>query len=283
MLQLSDQLKSQLPAEFRGREFDAIMNMQGAVFRQHKNRRTIRAKIGERDYFIKIHGPTGWGEILKNALRGRWPVLTSKPEWQAIQRLEQLHIPTVHAVGYGIRGRPPHRMESFIITNPLEHAIHLSDLPARLSRLPGRMLFVLRCRIIRELARIARTLHSNGLNHRDFYLCHFMLHDRDWSHWSKDDQLTLHVIDLHRMQIRNRTPPRWIIKDISGLMFSALDAELTSRDYLRFLSDYWEAPWRERWTTSKSWRRAVLRRAVSLYRSEHGREPRLPGDRPSSA
>ena len=274
MIRLSDQLRKNLPA---GSEFDTIMSMHGEVFRHHKNRRTIQARIGERSYFIKIHGPTGWGEILKNALRGRWPVLTSQPEWSAISRLERLGIPTVHASGFGVRGRFPSRLESFIITDALEQMIHLSELPERIVRLPRCELFHLRRRIILELGRIARTLHSNGLNHRDFYLGHFMVRDRDWNRWNLDDDLTLHVIDLHRMQFRGRrTPRRWAIKDISGLLFSAFDAGMTSRDHLRFLSEYWGAPWPERWDASQSWRRAVLRRAVSLYRSEHGKAPRLP-------
>jgi len=96
--------------------------------------------------------------------------------------------------------------------------------------------------------------------------------------------LTLHLIDLHRMQIRSSpTPRRWIIKDISGLLFSALDVGLTGRDYLRFLSAYWDQPLRDRWSGTHLWRRQVIRRAVSLYRSEHGRSPQLPAALSNSA
>lgn len=275
-LQLSDHLQAHLP---RGGEFEAIMRMHGQVFRDHKNRRTVRAEIGGRGYFIKTHRPTTWREILKNALRGRWPVLTAKPEWEAIARLEKLGIQTIHAAGFGVRGRFPNRLESFIITDELQGMIHLSELPMRLEGLPFRELSALKRQMINQIARIARQLHRNGLNHRDFYLGHFMIHDRDWSQGPPVDELTLHLIDLHRMQIRGSpTPRRWVIKDISGLMFSALDAGLTSRDYLRFLAAYWggDEPWRQRWRATRWWRRRVIRRAVSLYRSEHGRSPRFP-------
>src|SRR5436190_6233448 len=114
MLELSDHLKHRLP---QGHEFDAVLSMRGEVFREHKNRRTMRVSIGGRDYFLKIHGPTAWSEIVKNAARGRWPVLTAETEWLAIKRLEDLGIPTTPAAGIGIRGRWPDALESFLITD----------------------------------------------------------------------------------------------------------------------------------------------------------------------
>jgi heptose I phosphotransferase len=280
MLELSEHLKQHLPA---GREFDAIMAMRGEVFREHKNRRTMRVDIGGRQYFLKIHGPTSWREILKNALRGRWPVLTARTEWKAIKRLEHLQVSTTPAAGMGVRGRWPGALESFLLTDALPNMTHLSDVPPRLTGLRHRSRAMLNRTMIEHVAHIARKLHLHGLNHRDFYLCHFMVQDREWIHWRPQDALIVHLIDLHRLQIRRNTPARWIIKDISGLLFSALDAGLTSRDYLRFLQAYWRAPWRERWARSGRWRRIVVRRAVSLYRSEHGRSPRLPAFLASSA
>jgi heptose I phosphotransferase len=282
---LSEHLKAHLPAD-PAKAFDAIMQLQGEVFREHKNRSTFRAIIGGRAYFVKIHGQTAWGEIMKNALRGRWPVLTAAPEWHAIGRLEKLGVPTVNGVGYGCRGRFPHRRQSFIITEALEGMIHLDELPQALDRLRvgASERAAMYRRIVNELARISRLLHSNGLNHRDYYLNHFMIRDRDWSQWRVGDDLILHVIDLHRMQIRARgTPRRWMIKDISGLLFSAFDAGPTRHDCLRFLRRYWGDGWRERWRNSGLWRRQVLSRAVSLYRSERGRSPRLPAGLASSS
>src|SRR5262245_28067579 len=98
MLELSDHLKQHLPS---GREFETILAMRGEVVREHKNRRTMKVSIGGREYFLKIHGATAWREILKNALRGRWPVLTAETEWHAIRHVEKLGIPTTSAAGYG--------------------------------------------------------------------------------------------------------------------------------------------------------------------------------------
>jgi heptose I phosphotransferase len=277
MLELSDHLRASLPA---GDQFDAILRLNGETFREQKNRRTFRSTIGGRSYFVKIHGPTSWREILKNASRGRWPVLTAKPEMNAIRQLEKLGIQTVRAAGFGCRGRFPHALESFIITEELHDMIHLSELPELISHstIPAAQSFHLKRQITLELARISRILHTNGLNHRDYYLNHFMLKNREWSQWRRDDNVTLHLIDLHRMQIRTRTPRRWAIKDISGLLFSAFDASLTTTDCVRFLNQYWNEDWRARWRQSQSWRAQVLRRAISLYRSERGKSPpRLAG------
>jgi heptose I phosphotransferase len=273
MLWLDDELRRQVPP---GREFDFVFALTGEVFREQKNRRMIRTRLGERTCFVKTHGRASWRELLKNAARGRWPVLTAEPEWDAIRRVRELGIPTVKAIGFGVRGRFPAGRESFIITEELAGFIHVSDLPGMLAQLPRGQRTRLHRALIADIARIARRLHARGLNHRDFYLNHFMLPQRNWLAWNGED-LDVRVIDLHRTQIRRRTPRRAIAKDISGLLFSAFDADLTSRDWLRFLSVYWNEPWRERWRGTRWWRWNVMRRAVSLYRSERGRSPRLPG------
>jgi heptose I phosphotransferase len=276
MLVLPQHIRLALPP---GDPFEAIMRLQGNVYRSHKNRRTIRVELGERrhGYFVKTHEPAGLREILKNALRGRWPVLTAKAEWLAIQRAEDLGVRTTHAIACGCRGWLPHRMRSFIITDELPNMIHVSDLAPLLQKLPVGARFRIIRALLEEIARIARTFHNNGLNHRDFYLCHFMVPNRNWACFKRGESANVHVIDLHRVQIRRRTPQRWIIKDISGLLFSSLDSGATVRDDLRFLQMYCGREWRDivEDPAGRRFVRAVVRRAVKLYRSEHGKWPRL--------
>lgn len=278
---LSEQLRAILPP---GDPFDVLASLPGETFREHKHRRTFRTVLDGRACFVKIHGHTSWREILKNALRGRWPVLTARTEWDALLRLRELGVPSIAAMGCGVRGRFPARLESFIVTEALEGMIHLDELPARTATCSVRRKFQLKRIVIDRLAGIARTLHADGLNHRDFYLCHFMLRDRDWAKWTPQDEITLHVIDLHRMQRRRPpAPSRWAIKDVSGLLFSAFDAGVSAADCLRFLRRYLDRPLREHWKASRRWRKTVIRRAVSLHRSERGRSPRLPAFPASSA
>ena len=197
------------------------------------------------------------------------------PERLAIARLESLNILTMKVTGYACRGHNPAARESFLITEALEGHLSLEELaPVWASCEPDQRGRLVR-RTIDEVGRIARTLHTNGLNHRDFYLCHFLTPDQDWSAWSPADGLAFHVIDLHRMQIRRRTPLRWLIKDLSGLLFSVLDLELTRREYLRFLRVYWGANWKRRFRRSGLLRRVIVHRALSLYRRKRGTRPRI--------
>jgi heptose I phosphotransferase len=197
--------------------------------------------------------------------------------------LESLAIATVRAAGFGVQGRWPHQHESFIITEALQGMIPLNELMPHLATLSRRRRALLVRRILQIIAHIARTLHRNGLNHRDFYLIHFLVRNRTWTAWTPDDPIELHLIDLHRMQIRARTPRRAAIRDISGLMFSALDCELTMRDWIRFLAAYFDEPRRTAATRHRLFTRAVVRRAQRIYQSEHGKSPRLPAYRPSFA
>jgi heptose I phosphotransferase len=85
-------------------------------------------------------------------------------------------------------------------------------------------------------------MHRAGVNHRDCYICHFLLHtDKPVT----ADDFKLSVIDLHRAQTRAVITQRWRNKDLAALYFSALDIGLTRRDKLRFLSGYFQQPLRE--------------------------------------
>jgi len=80
------------------------------------------------------------------------------------------------------------------------------------------------------------------VNHRDCYICHFLLHTAPAP---TPDALRLSLIDLHRAQVRSRTPRRWRDKDLAALHFSSLEIGLTARDRLRFLHAYFGRPLRE--------------------------------------
>ena len=95
---------------------------------------------------------------------------------------------------------------------------------------------------LQRVADVARRMHESGMNHRDFYICHFLLH---LDPAPTPAALRLSLIDLHRAQIRARTPRRWRDKDLASLYFSALDIGLTQRDKLRFLRGYFGRPLRE--------------------------------------
>jgi len=271
-MELAPEILEALP---QGSAFDHLLGVTGTVHRNVHNRRTVEFELSGRKYFIKAQRGCGWPEILKNLLYGRLPVVSARTEWTAIQETRAAGIRTLSVVGKGLRGTNPARLESFVITEALSGMISLETLAANWQRVPPAVRVPLKRALIREVAAIARKLHGVGLNHRDFYLCHFLVRDRDWSLWTAGDPLELVLIDLHRVQQRPRVPNRWLVKDLGGLLFSTLDAGVTRRDLLRFIAEYREKPWREALVADLDLWAQVWRNAVALYRSFHHREPPL--------
>ncbi len=219
--------------------FVAVEALQGEVFRELEARRTLRTEVAGRGYFVKIHRGVGWGEILKNLLCLRLPVLGAGNEWRAIKRLEQLEVDTMCGVAFGQRGSNPASQHSFIVTDELAPTISLEDYCRDWTANPPEV--ALKRALLRRVAEMARRMHGGGVNHRDFYICHFLLHLDPAPSLAR---FKLSLIDLHRAQLRDKTPRRWRDKDLASLYFSALDIGLTQRDLLRFLRQYFDRPLR---------------------------------------
>ena len=165
----------------------------------------------------------------------------------------------------------PARLESFLITEELTDVISLEDFCQHWRTTPPP--FALKKALIEKLAAIARTMHTHGVNHRDCYICHFML-DVASGTPTNADAVKLSVIDLHRAQVRSRTSRRWVVKDVAGLWFSAMDIGLTRRDCLRFMRAYAQMPLRSIFESQERFWRQVDRTARRLYKKEFGRPPR---------
>ncbi|KAF1033082.1 MAG: Lipopolysaccharide core heptose(I) kinase RfaP [Pseudomonas sp.] len=240
--------------------FAEVEKLQGQVFRELAARRTLRTEVDGRFYFVKIHRGIGWGEILKNLITAKLPVLGAGQEWQAVQRLRALDVPTMTGVAFGEKGRNPADQHSFIVTEELAPIISLEDLTVDWVRQPP--VPAIKHALTAELARMVGAMHRGGVNHRDCYLCHFLLHtDRPITAGS----LKLSVIDLHRAQVRPVIPSRWRNKDLSALYYSALEIGLTSRDKLRFLKTYFQQPLRQILAEQAALLGKLERKAARLY------------------
>ena len=99
-------------------------------------------------------------------------------------------------------------------------------------------------------------MHAAGVNHRDCYLVHVLCPEPVPGVAPQPV-----LLDLHRAQIREVVPQRWRAKDLGGLAFSAMDANLTRTDLFRFVRAY-----------AGGSAAAALRAAPSLWR---GRVPPL--------
>jgi heptose I phosphotransferase len=234
--------------------FTAAFALAGTVFRKLEQRQTIAFTVNEQCYFIKRHKGTTWQEILKNWLQLRLPVVSARNEFRALNFLRQLGIKAPTVVAYGRRGWLPSALQSFLVTEDVGEHVSLEDHCRHWAQYPPA--FAHKLHLLKQLAHIARTMHNAGMCHRDFYLCHFLL-------TSHDEPLT--VIDLHRALIKVNLAERWLVKDLGGLYFSAMNCGLTKRDLLRFIKLYRQQPLRHTLAHEADFWAQVTVRAATLY------------------
>ncbi len=255
--------------------FNYLMYLKGEVRKEMKGRRTLRFSLSDKHYYLKAHSGIGWREVFKNLLQLRWPVIGARNEWRAIQRLQDLGIHTMTLVGYGRQGINPAAQRSFVITEELENTRSLEELCAqwRTQKPASTDNIKFKRALIQRIATIARVLHQSGVNHRDFYLCHFLLDVSQGLPVVPPNRMRLYLIDLHRVQLRRHTPRRWIIKDVAALYFSSMDIGLTRRDLYRFIAAYSDTSLRAAFQNEPRFWNKIRSRAHILYRSFHGRDP----------
>jgi heptose I phosphotransferase len=243
--------------------FCFLMNIQGEVYRKVKNRVTLKFYLEGGWFFIKKHYGVGWREIFKNLICFRLPIVGAKNEYAAVNAFEKSGISTYEAVAFGQRGLNLANQQSFVVTKALDDTSSLEELCAEWKN--KRPSFAFKKKLIQQAATIAKKLHQNGMNHRDFYICHFLI--KKSAIESRDD-FSLYLIDLHRVQIRKKAPLRWIIKDLAGLYFSTFDVGLTRRDIYRFLSIYFSDSWPEILKTKASTLKKIAFKAGAIKRRD---------------
>jgi heptose I phosphotransferase len=237
--------------------FAAAAALEGEIFRALEQRQTLAFTVNQQRFFIKRHRGVTWKEILKNLVQLRLPVVSAKNEFRAITKLHELGIEVPVIAAYGRRGMLPANIESFLVTEDVGPHQSLEDYCRHWRTQPPA--FAHKRALIQQIADIARTMHQAGICHRDFYICHFLF-------TGADQPLT--VIDLHRALVKNRLAERWLIKDIAGLYFSAMDAGLTRHDLYRFMRRYSDCSLRETLTKDRRFWQAVEKRAQRLYQKQ---------------
>ncbi|BBO80580.1 lipopolysaccharide core heptose(I) kinase [Desulfosarcina ovata subsp. sediminis] len=253
--------------------YELLRNMDGHVYRDKEGRRTFRFEHSGKSYFAKVFSGIGWKTLVACLLKFRRPFVSAANEWRAVERLHQLGIPTMRVVGYGRRGRNPAKIESFILTEELKPTTSLEDYCRYWPSNPPSA--ALKRALVQRVAEVAKTLHGNGIIHRDLYICHFLL---DIACAPLDDNgklANLFLIDLHRATQNRRLRRRWRVKDVAGLYFSSLDIGLTQRDRLRFMSVYSGLQWRDTLQCQQRFWKQVERRGKAVYREFRRKHPEL--------
>lgn len=237
------------------------------VYRNREGRKTLRFELSGDSFFLKLHTGIGWREIFKNLLQAKLPVVSAENEYRALLSLQQAQVETMTLAAFSRVGGNPARRRSMLVTDDLVDTVSLEQHCAHWAAKPPS--FSERQRLLRQLAVTAKRMHDAGVNHRDFYLCHFHL---DVSSLS-GSHLRCYLIDLHRAQLRRYTPRRWIVKDLAALYFSAMNCGLTRRDLQRFAYYYHGGGLRGQGSNRQQLWRDVEKRARRLYLKEHGEAP----------
>jgi heptose I phosphotransferase len=224
-----DEIKQHLRG---GDIFEACMRLKGKAFRDVPGRKTMQVALGGKSYFIKQHFGVGWGEIFKNLITFKLPILGAMTEVEAIQKCEKIGIKTTPLVAYGQRGSNPATLQSFVLTEDLGDIISLEEM-----LMDGRSYPITaqsKALMLTAVAKVASQLHGAGLCHRDFYLCHFVLSCKN----AQNNNYDLHLIDLHRMLHGQNPNGSAVMKDVAGLYFSALQNGFGAEDLSVFKQHY---------------------------------------------
>jgi heptose I phosphotransferase len=255
--------------------FAEVATIEGEVFRAKEGRRTLRFEFNSDTFFLKHFKGVGWKEIFKNLVQFRLPVINAGNEYRAAKILANAGVDTLTPVAFGCRGKNPAAQESFLVTLDLVNTSSLEDYCRDWSTVTPQ--YAVKRALIRKVAYIARTMHNEGINHRDFYLCHFLLETGAEAAILRGENFHCHLIDLHRCQLREQVPERWREKDLAGLYYSAMDIGLSRRDILYFIKHYCNDSL-ESSMKKCNWQE-ISNKALALYSKDFHRAPKkIPWD-----
>ena len=245
------------------------------IFRQKEGRVTLRTTLAGESFFLKYHRGVGWKEIFKNLAQLRLPILGASNEYKAAVLLARQQVDTLTPVAFAARGLNPAAQESFLITRALANTISLEDYCRHWATQKPSLR--IKNALIDKVAESAKRMHGSGINHRDFYICHFLLDEQSLQRalavqTDKKQTLDFHcyLIDLHRCQFRTSVPRRWLVKDLGGLLYSTMDLGLRPRDYYRFIKHYTGKPLKQALKQQQcdTFWRDVLINAGKLYQKD---------------
>lgn len=217
-------------------DFDGIYNFQGgAVIKQIRDRSVIRLEIRGRTFYLKRHNPVrlGLGAMI-GGLFGGTGASPGMSEFKYLCRFREHGIPTVAPVAAGERGTGSGRYESFLLTEGFAPYISLEELIFnRPEILQGPEGMLRKERLIRAIALLARKMHEEGFNHRDFNATHVLV-GPDKGNGGFD----LALFDLQRVDRKKWLKTKWFIKTMAHLGFSMPDPLFNGRDRLLLFQTY---------------------------------------------
>ena len=243
---------------------EQAFDLTGEPYRDVAGRRTLRVNLINQFFFVKLHYGVGWGEVVKNWLQFKRPVVGAENEYVVCRALAEVGIRAPVVAAYArSSGLAPHR-RSFVLCDELSDHSNLEEValdwlkhPPSSAQLRG---------LLKSVALFAQRFHAEGFIHRDFYLCHLLIRNPDLANLDAN-AVELGVLDLHRARRFKQIPDRWLKRDLAALLFSTMDLPLTQRAWLRFIRLYANRPLQEEFAERGAFWREVKDRAEKLYRN----------------
>ena len=214
--------------------YDHVEIVKQAIKDRTTAKLTLRHDGKESTFYLKRHTSAPLKEHLKLLTRLSRPK-SAMNEWRAIIRFHELGLPTMIPVAAGKKSSKLGLVStSFLLSLEIKDARRLDHYLAEWLEHPVSRKDILRKRtLIKQVAQLTRKMHRSGLNHRDFYLCHIFIREKE-----AQEDFELFVVDLHRVDIRKEVPRRWAVKDLAAINYSSLDLPVYTTDRIRFLKHY---------------------------------------------
>jgi len=117
-------VRPDLGALFAGLSFDEFLALGQRTVKESAGglRSTAAFERAGRHFFVKAHRGVGWGEIAKNWLSGKRPIVDARTEARALERCAELGIPVPALAAWGVEGANPARRRSFVVSEELDGA-----------------------------------------------------------------------------------------------------------------------------------------------------------------
>jgi UDP-glucose:(heptosyl)LPS alpha-1,3-glucosyltransferase len=243
--------------------FETLAHIEPVVTdREKRGRRlaqfVLEGPVGEKGRFhLKAHR-LRLRDLVRPLLSLAWPVTANAAtEWWGMTELPRLGVATATPVAFAARRLLALEWEGFTVSADLAGCTSLEEFFRTRIHPVGERSAAERAflrRLARELACVARSLHRRGLNHQDFYLGHFFIPAVGTGLQPASTEvaagcaspgadrprgLSLHLVDLQRLERRRTVPRRYLVKDLGQLLYSADGfPQLSRADKLRFLRFY---------------------------------------------
>jgi hypothetical protein len=221
-------------------DFDRIYHFQGGtVLKRIRDRDVLRMEIGgggqRRIFYLKRHNAvrSPFREMIGALFAGRG-ASPGMCEFVNICDFRKHGIPTVVPVAAGERRTGFARYESFLLTESFEPYLSLEEIirnhPERLQGTEGSER---KERLIRAVALLARKMHDQGFNHRDFNATHVLVGPENGK-----GGFDLALFDLQRMDRKRWLRTKWFIKTMAHLGYTMTEPLFCDRDRLLLFQAY---------------------------------------------